>query len=64
MYFHMHLLHLFLKAGFIMCYKNPDIYYVIFLTHGSLHHESRWTTLEGNSCTSVMTYTRGSGYSF
>jgi len=22
------------------------------------------TTLEGSSCTSVMTYTRGSGYSF
>jgi len=22
------------------------------------------TTLEGSSCTSIMTYTRGSGYSF
>ena len=27
----------------------------------STHHQ---TTVEGSSCTSVMTYTRGSGYSF
>ena len=30
----------------------------------SAHHQEYQTTLEESSCTSIMTYTRGSGYSF
>jgi len=31
---------------------------------GLLSSAPEQTTLEGSSCTSIMTYTRGSGYSF
>jgi hypothetical protein len=44
--------------------KGHNIGAAVFFQRGLIRTSPDQTTLEGSSCTNIMTYIRGSGYSF